>query len=107
MPWFSARSIFRHSTLQTGSGVTVYEEQVILLESKNEDEALEKAEAASKGYSDSLEGVDFLGLIQVYTLDSESVGPGTEVFSLMRESKLAPESYLSAYFEDGQERSRK
>ena len=46
----------------------------------------------------------YLGLAQAYELFDEP-GHGAEVYSLMRDSPLPPETYLVTYFDTGGERT--
>lgn len=102
--WYSARCIFRdHSS---SAPLACYEERVILLRAHDFDHALRRAEDEARAYAASLEGVEYLGFLDVYHLFEDSIGDGTEVFSLMRESELGPTAYISQFFDTGWERSR-
>ena len=68
--------------------------------------ALERAEAADYAatWADD-PGVEVLDLFQIFWL-SAPPGDGSEAFSLMRDSHLAPADYVDAFFETGTERQR-
>lgn len=102
--WYSARCIFRHHS--SDAQLASYEGRVILLRAHDSDHALRRAEDEARAYAASLEGVEQLGFLDVYHLFEDSIGDGTEVFSLMRESELGPRAYISEFFDTGSERSR-
>jgi len=96
MEAFGVRHVIAHS-----GG---YEERVTLWEAASEDEAIALAEAEAAEYATAVEGRS-LDLFQSYRLADPS-GQGREVFSLIRSSKLAPDAYLDAFFDTGDERQR-
>lgn len=100
--WYSARCVFRHRASASSS----YEERVILLHANSFDEALRQAEAEARAYAASLEGVEYLEYLDLYRLFENSVGDGTEVFSLIRDSEMEPAEYISRFFDTGSEHSR-
>jgi hypothetical protein len=77
----------------------------VLLRAHDFDHAVRRAEEEARGYAGSLEGVEFLECLDIYHLFEDAVGEGTEVFSLMRDSELGPEEYVSRFFQTGSERS--
>jgi hypothetical protein len=40
----------------------------------------------------------------VFHLFDETIGHGTEIYSLMRESQLSDKDYLDRFYDDGKER---
>ncbi len=97
--WFSARTVYRHHGLHT------YEERVTLWHVTGFDAATAAAEQEAEEYCAALSGAEYLGLVQVYALvDATRPGHGSEVYSLMRDSELAPEAYLDRHFDTGGER---
>ena len=101
--WFAVRCVFEvGSDDRTGSRTATYEERVTLWQVHTFDEAIECAEADAGTYAETV-GSRFLGLSQAYQL-AETPGHGAEVFSLMRDSKLAASDYLSRFFDTGAER---
>jgi hypothetical protein len=62
-------------------------------------EAVELAEAEAGEYAGTVDG-RYLGLAQAYQLADE-IGHGVELFSLIRDSGLDPERYLSTFFDTG------
>ena len=66
-----------------------------------------RAEAEAQTYAAAIpeEPDRYLGLAQAFAL-FDAPGDGAEVFSLLRESRLAAEDYLDAFFDTGSERLR-
>jgi len=95
--WFAVRVVMRHRSPR------VYEERITLWQASDFEEAARLAEKESQEYAAGLGGVEPLTLSQIYQL-SDPPGSGKEVFSLMRESPLPPEQYLSTFFDTGTER---
>ena len=60
------------------------------------------AEAEAGEYAADVAG-EYLGLAQVYSMCDEPAH-GAELFSLLRDSRLAPAAYLDAFFDAGDER---
>lgn len=69
------------------------------------DDAIAQAEAEALKYAAAIEESPstYTGLAQCYHLVNEP-RDGAEVFSLMRESNLAPDVYLDQFFDTGSER---
>ena len=102
--WYSAKTIFKHSVVDGGAQKSVFEERVVLLKATDFREAIEKAEAEAAAYcSASVSAID-LGYVDVYLLSEDAVGEGTEVYSLMRDSKLTDSEYLNQFHDTGNER---
>ncbi len=97
--WFCVRTVLKFS----GSQLSTYEERLTLWAVHDFETAVETAEHEAREYADSIPGCTYAGLAQAYRL-SESPGHGTEVFSLMRDSALEPNAYLSTFFDTGTER---
>lgn len=101
--WYSARCIFLHT--RTTGHPTAYEERIILIRAKDSDHAIQRAEDEARDYAASLDGVTYVNYTDVYTLFEKSIDDGCEVYSLIRDSELAPEQYLSHFFDTGTEHS--
>ena len=67
------------------------------------EQAIESAEAEALEYAAEQPGTTFVGLAQAYRLFDEP-GHGAEVFSLIRDSGLVPQTYLTRFFDTGGER---
>jgi hypothetical protein len=98
--WYAAKTIYQHHRL------TVFEERVVLLQAADFDDALAKAEAEAAEYCITCGDTVYLGFVSVFHLFDETIGHGTEVYSLMRESELSAEDYLDHFYDDGKERSQ-
>ena len=96
--WYGVRCVFEHA----GDGDHTYEERITLWRAATFDEAIALAEAEAEEYTGTSDTVMYLGLAQAYLL-TEAPGQGAEVFSLLRDSDLAPDRYLDALFQTGRE----
>ena len=103
-PWYGAKCIFRHEDLPAEAGAAVYEERVVLVHASSEEEALNKAEQEAKRYA--IDGIEYLGFVDLYRLATAGVGDGSEIYSQMRTSTLAPSDYLNRFYDTGTEHSR-
>ena len=56
------------------------------------------SESEARQYTDVLGDVEYMGLAQAYRLE-DVPRSGSEVFSLMRDSSLDADDYLSAFFD--------
>jgi hypothetical protein len=97
--WFSVRCILRFAERSPAT----FEERITLWRAADFDQALSLAEAEAREYADLFGDCAYAGLAQAYAL-VEAPGHGTEVFSLMRDSALEPEAYLTRFFDTGRER---
>lgn len=96
--WFSVRCVFRY-----GSGAPItYEERITVWRAVSLDAAVVLAEAEAVEYADQV-GCGYVGLAQAYRMFDE-LGHGAEIYSLMRDSDLPPDAYLTAFFDTDEER---
>jgi hypothetical protein len=81
-----------------------YEERITLWRAGSFADAIALAEAEAVAYAQDLEDYPrtYVGLAQAYKL-ADVPGHGAEVFSLLRDSDLAAQEYLSAFFSTGRE----
>jgi Domain of unknown function (DUF4288) len=102
--WYAVRCVF---VAGGGSEDTerTYEERVTLWQARNHEEAIQRAEAEARDYAEGIAPAEYLGLAQSYQL-FDAPADGVEVFSLLRESGLAPSAYLDAFFDTGSERQQ-
>ncbi|MCG5461591.1 DUF4288 domain-containing protein [Micromonospora sp. MED01] len=98
--WFSVRCVFRVGSDPRGQS---YEEWLTLWRAESFDQAIELAEAEALGYAADRTDTIFAGLTQAYRM-FDAPRHGAEIFSLIRDSELNPQAYLTAYFDTGQER---
>jgi len=100
LDWFAVRCVFHHAPRAT------YEERITLWQATSVDAALQEAEREAIDYAQNLDHVRYLGLAQAFHL-FEPPGNGAEVFTLMRDSTLPPDDYLTRHFDTGAERQRR
>ena len=63
------------------------------------------AETEAREYAENT-GVTYLGFAQGYATGEEDLRSGSEAFSLLRDSSLAPDEYLDRHFDTGEEHQR-
>ena len=95
--WYAVRCVFRW----TEAAGQPYEERITLW--RGSDAVLARAEAEAREYAANT-GTTYLGLAQSYATGEKQLSPGSEVFSLLRDSALPPEEYLDRHFDTGGER---
>ncbi|MBO2451411.1 hypothetical protein J4573_30275 [Actinomadura barringtoniae] len=87
-----------------GVGEQSYEERVTVWRAGSLDEAIARAEGEAAEYAAAV-GVEYLAFAQAYWIGGEeALGEGAEVFSLVRDSELGADAYLSRFFDTGAER---
>jgi hypothetical protein len=105
--WYAARCIFRHAEARPlKRRKHVYEERIILVRARSENQAIRKAEREAKAYLKGDDATVRLPFVEVFHLFVASIRDGSEVFSLMRSSSLNPPAYIARYFDDGSEHRR-
>jgi Domain of unknown function (DUF4288) len=97
--WFGAKTVYRHPALEREPGASCYEERVVLICASDEDEALELAEAEAAQYADGAD-TRFLGYTNVFRID-DAIGPGAEVFSIMRTMTMSEDEFVTRFYDDG------
>jgi len=100
--WYTVRCVFQSDS----DDGFAYEERLTLWQAESFDQAISLAEAEAVEYAEHLQ-VKYVGLAQAYLLvDPDPPTSGAEVFSLVRDSDLAPRDYLDRFFNTGRERQR-
>ena len=100
--WFGVRCVFElDPETQADTDPRVFEERVTIWQSSGFEMAIELAEAEAVDYATILDA-KYLGFAQAYKIEGPPM-QGSEVFSLVRQSELAPGDYLSAFFDTGRE----
>ncbi len=103
--WYGARTMY--DTYPSKQMATkIYEERIVVVLATSSDEAINKAEKEAESYSIDT-GSKYLGYVNVFELFDDEIQDGTEVYSLMRESGLAPSVYLDTFFDTGNEKTQK
>ncbi|WP_112239089.1 DUF4288 domain-containing protein [Kribbella monticola] len=105
MGWYSVRCVFQ--LIDENDDESPYEERITLWQASDFETAIELAEDEAAEY---IEGTTwaYLGLAQCFYLgdDVSTILSGTEVYSLIRTSTLAPDDYLDTFFDTGNEYQR-
>ncbi|GLY40004.1 hypothetical protein Amsp01_060270 [Amycolatopsis sp. NBRC 101858] len=96
--WYAVRCVFRW----TAAEGQPYEERITVWRAAGFEAAVAQAESEAVEYAADT-GVTYLGLAQGYATGEKVLEPGTEVFSLLRDSPVPPEEYLDRHFDTGGE----
>ncbi len=100
LEWWSVRCFFSH-------GDSLYEERITLWRARDFEHAVALAEEEASHYNeeilDSTAPTRYLEYAQAYRLFDDPHQQGAEVYSLMRDSDLAPADYLDRFFDTGDE----
>jgi len=92
--WYSVRHVIRNSR--------AFEERITLWDASSFEEAVEVAKGEAQAYASIDPSWELLNFFQVFSL-GDRPGSGDEVFSLIRESDLDAEGYVTEFFESGKE----
>ncbi len=104
MPSFSVRCLFLWRPRPDQRLRYLYEERLTVWQANDIDHAIALAEDEARSYAS--DGDTYLEFAQAYALNEEVSAHGVEIFSLLRESDLVQEDYLSCFFNSGHERTR-
>ena len=106
--WYGARTLYKLSGYTSNSSSkSLYEERIIVLMASSFDDAIMEAEKEANIYANTTSGVIYLEYVSVFELYESKIKNKVEVFSLMRESALTPEKYISNFFDTGDERTKR
>lgn len=102
-PWYAVRCLFGFPAAEKVN----YEERVTIWRAGNFEEAVAMAEREAQDYAETLDA-QYLGLAQSFHLfvEDRPLEPGDEVFSLIRESILGADEYVSRFFATGGEHQK-
>jgi len=95
--WYSAQCIFLHGDRADGPK-QMYEERIVLLRAENLDAAIDRAEKEAEEYCSDLSSCTYIGHINVFAIDDDEIGDGSEIFSSMQRSELVPKEYLDLHY---------
>lgn len=96
MPSYSVKCHFEWSPTKVRSQAHLYEERITLWNTNNIDQAIESAKQEARKYAKE-NAFTFLELTQAFWMFQDIEGNGLELFSLLRESDLAPSDYLDLF----------
>lgn len=99
-PWYGVRMLYQ----LTGTSKQAYEERVMIVRADDGADAVQLAEQLSKSYeSDTTKYLGDAMAFHIFDENGPCLGPGTEVFSLIRESELEPNAYVGRFHDTGNE----
>jgi hypothetical protein len=102
--WYAAKTIYKHHCIEDGTPKTLFEERIVLLQASDFEDAISKAETEAAEYCSTNRDIVYLDFVDVFHLFDETIGHGTEIYSLIRESQLSGKDYLDRFYDDGKER---
>jgi len=106
-PWYGAKCIFVHYDLADNKNTKTYEERIVVFKAKNFDDAILQAETEAENYAKDCSNTKYVNFVNVFHIYDEVVKSGSEVYSLMRDSKLTPAKYLNRFYDTNKERAQK
>jgi hypothetical protein len=80
---------------------SMYEERITVWRATSLTEAIARGESDATEYAADIAG-EYVGLAQGYHI-ADDLGDGAEVFSLIRDSPLDPDTYIDRFFDTGVE----
>jgi|GEM_PF-1100252 len=104
LPWYAVRCLFSHPNRAPEGVKFLYEERMTLWRTASWGEAFKLAEAEAKTYAADC-GCEFIDATDAFLLSEKTVGVGTEVWSLMRESGMYAEMYRQTFCATPRDRS--
>jgi len=102
---FAAKCIFAHPQLTPRNDLQhVYEERIILVQAKDFEDAIDKAESDAQAYAQ--DGTIYLEYVDVFELFDSDLKDLAEVYSLLRSSDLPPDDYIDQFYDTGNEHNK-
>ncbi|MCU1368947.1 MAG: hypothetical protein JWO77_141 [Ilumatobacteraceae bacterium] len=108
--WYAVRTLFRAvetpeaALPDLAEGESAYEERITLWQATSFEEAIARAEEEAAEYAEFLNVEHVSEFAQAYHVADVPPRDGSEIFSLIRYSPLAPEPYVDRFFDTGTER---
>jgi len=102
-PWYGVKCIFQMDIKARIEGANLYEERIVLIKAASFDEAILKAEKEAEEYTKRDDRITYLGFANAFHIFGNKIKNGSEVYSLIRESKLKPNKYLDKFYDTGTE----
>lgn len=100
--WYSVRSIFKLPASTDGQRPPLFEERVVIFRATTPEEALAKARAEAKRYSEGETRPRMLDHMVVFSLWGEDLREGEEVWSCLRQLNVSDEEFLERVYEGEQ-----
>jgi hypothetical protein len=102
--WYGVKLVFEWRKQRRRFG---YEERVVLVRAKSFEHAIDEAEHEAKEY---VAGAGFelryVSFADAYLISAQRVRHRTEVYSVLRRSRLSPTRFLNRFIDTGEERRR-
>ena len=98
--WYSAKTIYKHHSVEDGKATAVFEERVVLFRATSFDEALAKGEVEAKRYAaaDS-QHCKMLDHFVAFNIHDEGLRDGDEVWSCIRDLDTTDEDFLRRVYD--------
>lgn len=105
--WYGARTVYRLDGYQSeADSAHLYEERIVVVKASSFDAAIAQSEQEAASYAATESGITYLGFVNVFKIVDDSITNNTEVYSLVRESRLGSNDYLDRFFDTGSERTK-
>ena len=102
-PWYGIRLIFRLKI----DGCNAYEERILIVHAESEHDAMQQADQLAREYeNETIQYTGYAMSFHIFDENGSCLGPGVEVFSLMRCSDLSIDEYIDRFHDSGNERAR-
>ena len=102
-PWFAVKCLFSHPSRANETDGNLYEERITLWRVSTFEEAFSLAEAEAREYAS--DDCIFVRATDCFHLFDESVGHGSEVWSVMRGSHFDAETYAQTFCATSRDRT--
>lgn len=108
MEWYAVKGIFRWYMKDTGETAR-FEDRVTLFKATSFDEAIEMAKKEAIEYCEEYPTANYLieslGIWETFSLQTEVIEQGEEVFSQLFHSYLDAKDYIQKYYPKSEERN--
>ena len=96
LSWFAVKCLFSHPSRVEDSVRFLYEERITLWHTDSFNKAFDLAEVDAAEYAKEANCL-FVRATDSYQLFHKTIGHGSEIFSLMRDSGMEPEVYADTF----------
>ncbi len=94
--WFTVKCLFSHPSRVDDAVRFLYEERTTLWRTSSFKKAIELAEVEAAAYATEANCL-FVRATDSYQLFDETIGQGSEIYSIMRDSGMEPEVYADTF----------
>ncbi len=92
-----------HYNLAREENKTIFEERIIVVQAKNSDWAIKKAEKDAHDYAGDENDCEYINFIDCFNIEGDEISDRTEVYSIMHKSDLDPSTFISRYYDNGEQ----